>query len=220
MLRTGLYIDGLNSYHAIADFQRSVPQPEFPSRLHWLDYKKLGAELNRTSVHGLPSERELVAVKYFVAIPEHREIKADFHRRHIRALEHSGVQIFQGRFKEHPAKCAACRNTFRQFQEKESDVNLALEMYHDSMMNLVDVIFLLTTDSDLAAAVKRIQALSSRQVAVVPVSFSSRSASKELLSLSMNGKVSIRPSLINRCLLDRVVTTPFGDVRCPDEYWA
>jgi len=158
-MRTIVYIDGFNFYYGRL---KTTPYK-------WLDLFKLFDEkLIRTIV----PESELLTVKFFTA-----DIRAKFARLgkasetaqrnyHNALLASSGnVEIIKGyystekskplRYKEPPDKSDTVEAW--KLEEKQTDVNMALSMYHDAVTNSCDQIVICTNDTDLVPALKLIK---------------------------------------------------------------
>ena len=139
--RAAFYIDGFNLYHALAN----LDEPH----LKWLDLWSLGNLL-------IPTHSEtLVKVVYCSAFATHMPERMVRHREYVAALKTNGVDCVMGNFKKKsPVRCNGCQRTWQNHEEKESDVNLAIHMIDDAHMDVFDHAYLVTSDSDLAAATK------------------------------------------------------------------
>jgi len=51
------------------------------------------------------------------------------HKLFIRANENAGVSVIYGEFKRKDKYCKLCRRESRSFEEKQTDVNIALELF-------------------------------------------------------------------------------------------
>ena len=132
------YIDGFNLYHAIADLGESS--------LKWVNLWSLTASLLRTN-------EQLTAVKYCSAYATWMAGPFSRHLRYVRALECVGVLPIMGRFKSKPRRCQACNARWLSHEEKETDVNIAIHLVRDAMLNQFDRAILISADSDLVPAV-------------------------------------------------------------------
>lgn len=67
-------------------------------------------------------------------------------------------EVFNGHYADKYIDCqATCKETFRVPEEKCTDVNISLNIVGDCMDNAVDIIVLITADSDQVSTVKFIQ---------------------------------------------------------------
>jgi NYN domain len=133
------YIDGFNLYHAIDDLG--------DSSLKWVNLWSLSASLLRTN-------EQLTAVKYCSAYATWMAGPFSRHRQYVRALECAGVLPIMGRFKDKPRQCHACKARWISHEEKETDVNIAIHLVRDAILNQFDRAIVISADSDLVPAVK------------------------------------------------------------------
>ena len=167
--RAGLYVDGFNLYHALCDLRRN--------HLKWLDLWALGERLIDRR------EERLVRVVYCSAYPTHLPYPAKIarHQAYVAALTARGVDCYLGHFKARPrTRCRCCHHAWQTYEEKESDVTLALQILHDAHRDRVDRIYLLSGDSDFASLARLFRAAfpNKRFISVAPPH---RAHSKEIL---------------------------------------
>ncbi len=143
MTRIIAYIDGFNLYHAIHDLRAP--------HLKWLDLWSVTSSL-------LKDDEELNSVYYFSAYANWMPEAASRHRQYVKALKHAGVTCVMGHFKESRHSCRQCRAKWTKHEEKETDVNIAVQLVADSFQDNFDKAILITADSDLAPAIKIVNA--------------------------------------------------------------
>lgn len=136
--RTIAYVDGFNLYHAIKDLNR----PE----LKWVNLWSLSESLLRKN-------EELVEVNYFSAYATWIPDAYKRHRDYTKALQEEGVELVLGQFKDKFLTCRKCGRQYTTKEEKETDVNIALRLVTDAILDRYDRAILITADTDLAAAV-------------------------------------------------------------------
>lgn len=122
------YVDGFNLYHTVKN-----------CRPNKVDLWALFEDLNT-------DDEELVAVKYFSAYAYWQPSSVAKHKRYVKDLEESGVEVIMGQYKQ--------KGPGGKYEEKETDINIALRLVLDGMDGLYDKAKLLTVDSDLVAAVR------------------------------------------------------------------
>jgi len=142
MTRVVAYIDGFNLYHAIDD----LGQPH----LKWLDLWSLCQDL-------LKDGDTLEAVNYFSAYYTANEKRHRRHERYVNALKKQGVTVHLGIFKRKTVFCQGCKNTSPAWEEKETDVHLAVRMVADAFQDKFDKAILISADSDLLPPVRTIR---------------------------------------------------------------
>ena len=90
------------------------------------------------------------------------------HRNYTKALQEVGVNLVLGQFKDKFLKCRKCGRQYTTKEEKETDVNIALRLVTDGMLDKYDRAILITADTDLSVAVDNARLLSpSKEVFVV-----------------------------------------------------
>jgi len=190
MMRVVAFVDGFNLYHAIDDLGKQ--------HYKWLDIRKIVLSFLDPNLH------DLVSTYYFSA---YATWLPDAHRRHqvfVRALEYSGVTAIMGSFKEKRRQCKTCGSGWIAHEEKESDVNLALAIARGAYRNDYDEAFLVTGDSDLAPAIRMVQAdFPTKKFKIITPP--GRRHSKELGALA-DKLVSIKEVHLQRSLFPEFVT--------------
>jgi uncharacterized LabA/DUF88 family protein len=121
--------------------------------LKWLNYYALAEAFVSKS------RERLVKVFYFSAIVPWDSQKASRHKIFIRAQESYGVEVVLGKFKEVTRKCRECGKSYKTFEEKETDVNIAVTMLCEAANDAFDKALLFSGDSDMIAGVKMVKRL-------------------------------------------------------------
>jgi uncharacterized LabA/DUF88 family protein len=142
--RCAVYIDGFNAYYGIFKFR-----PE----IKWLDISRFYCDLF--------SSQEVVAVKYFTAIVDQSDNPEGYRRQvnYVAALRTlPKVKVKLGQFQKREVVCQArCREKYLLSKEKQTDINIAVEMVGDAVSDLADTLVLVSGDADLQPAVKWIR---------------------------------------------------------------
>lgn len=154
--RISMYVDGFNLYHGLHDATGR--------RDLWLDLESLAHSLLRPG-------QELVAVHYFTALVQGSGALRR-QETYLAALEGHGncTTVHVGRFQHKPAQCRFCGKSWVSYEEKESDVALAVQAVADVAQQLTDQAWFLSGDSDMIPSVRTIKRLDPnvRAVAVFP----------------------------------------------------
>lgn len=155
--RVAVYVDGFNLYYGL--------RSRGWRRFYWLDVRALGQNLLR------PGQR-LVGVRYFTARVAGRD-RGKQRRQGVflEALETlAGVHTHYGHFLSKPRECRVCGARWTVFEEKMTDVNIAVRMLGDAQDDVFDTAILVSADSDLAGPVEAVLGRYSgkRVVAVFP----------------------------------------------------
>ncbi|MDZ7578132.1 MAG: NYN domain-containing protein [Candidatus Nanopelagicales bacterium] len=201
--RVTVLIDGFNLYHGL--------KAESGRKWLWLDLEKLSESL-------LKSGQQLVTVRYFTAAVRK---DAEGGRRQDTYLQALGahcprVQVHLGRFQQRSHRCPSCQELRRTFEEKETDVSLAVELVEGAATTSFDTVILLTGDSDFIPAIKSAKRLNSelRVISVFPPRRSSEALRKHSDAAFVLGMGRIRTAQ-----LPHMVSGPVGPLIRP-AHWS
>lgn len=137
------FVDGFNFYHAVHDLKHNY--------LKWVDLHCLAGLF-------LQKSEFLDKVHYFSAIAHHRGVDSIVrHTAYLDALKAKNVEVHLGNFKKKTMKCRTCQTEWRTHEEKESDVNLAIQLVHEAHIGGFDKAYILTADSDLLPPMRLIK---------------------------------------------------------------
>ena len=155
--RVTVYVDGFNLYYGL--------RSKGWRRFYWLDVSALGQNLLR-------SGQQLAGVRYFTARIAGRDRGRQ--RRQavfLEALEtFAGVQVHYGHFLSKPRECRVCGARWTVYEEKMTDVNIAVRLLGDAQDDAFDTAILVSADGDLAGPVEAVleRYKDKRVVAVFP----------------------------------------------------
>ncbi|WP_424528519.1 NYN domain-containing protein [Sphaerisporangium viridialbum] len=154
--RVMAYVDGFNLYFGIRQHGR---------RLLWLDLDKLVRSL-------LKPHQRLEGVRYFTASVRNDPPSEHRQRTYLRALEAHcpALDIVLGRFQQKTKTCKTCRSSWPDYEEKETDVSLAVSLLEDGVSGRYDTALIISADSDMCPAIRSVKRLlpSVRVIAVFP----------------------------------------------------
>ena len=77
---------------------------------------------------------------------------------YIDALRSRGVSVHEGHYLEKKRQCRHCKSTWADYEEKMTDVNIAVQLLSDAFDEAFDTAFLISGDSDLTTPVERVLA--------------------------------------------------------------
>jgi len=91
------------------------------------------------------------------------------HQNYLKALESENIKVVLGKFKKVTKRCLiGCNgntsNTFETFEEKETDVNIAIHLLEHGLTNKFDKAIIISGDSDLIPPIKRIRELFPKKI--------------------------------------------------------
>lgn len=143
MAKIYVLVDGFNLYHALDT------NPTY-HRYKWLSLTKL------SKCFVLRGD-SLAGVEYFTTLATWDQAKVARHRLFIKANEVEGVKITYGVFKRKQRKCPECSKIVTKFEEKQTDVNIALRLFELAVQDKYEKAIIVSRDTDLIPAVKAVQ---------------------------------------------------------------
>ncbi|MFA5058039.1 MAG: NYN domain-containing protein [Opitutaceae bacterium] len=142
MKRVIVLVDGLNLYHAIDN------HPNWHG-FKWLNLKSLANALI------MPSQETVIEICFFTSVPTWNLNKHNRHRTLLRVYADLGIRIIEGKIRRADRKCrASCEQTYIDHEEKQTDINIAIEMLRAGMEDRTDKVILITADSDQIPAIR------------------------------------------------------------------
>lgn len=201
--RVALYVDGLNLYHGI--------RSKSWMRFQWLDIGALGTRL-------LKGGQVLVSAKYFVArflqggIDDGMVDRQDIY---LQALgSDDRTQIIEGEFQSKSTQCPECSLERLIFEEKQTDVNIAVELVCDAEDDSFDVAIVVSGDSDLSGPVRTARERHSDKSVVIAFPPNRRST---VLEHAASGHITISADSLRNSQLPDTLYSPSGyPLRRPD----
>lgn len=146
------YFDGFNFYNGFKSFSGKNP---IWKNYYWIDFIKLCSQFV------FPHDGQVLhKVKYFTAPPinVHKRSKQSALFGANKIINDSKFEFINGHYADKFIDCqATCKKQFKVPEEKCTDVNISLGIIEDCLNNDVDIIVLITADSDQVSTVKFIQ---------------------------------------------------------------
>ena len=143
MQRVAVYIDGLNLYYGMKSMGWR--------RYYWLDLQRLSENLLR------PYQR-LQFVRYFTAkfLPDDNDPgQVERQDAYLQALSSlPKVDIHYGFHISRTITCPHCKGDIIRYEEKMTDVNIAVALLEDANNNLYDAAIVISADSDLSRPIE------------------------------------------------------------------
>ncbi|MFE5199009.1 NYN domain-containing protein [Streptomyces sp. NPDC056601] len=163
-----VYVDGFNLYHGLHD--------KHGRRFHWLDLVSLARSLR--------PQDQLVKVRYFTASVLDDSQALSRQDTYLNALvAHNGmaIDIVKGRYQKKQKSCRRCGGTWTHYEEKETDVNIAVSLVADIAQQTATSAMVISADSDLSPAIRTALTLNPR--AHIMAAFPPKRFSNELKRL-------------------------------------
>lgn len=141
VFRTIVYVDGFNLFHAIDDLGAD--------HLKWIDLESLCKQF-------IGPDDEIVKITYCSAYATYRPEAYRKHQHFVEAQPDIVVPVM-GKFRERRRRCGECGQKYDCHEEKETDVNIAVQMLLDAHKGQHECTYLLTADSDMVPAVRALR---------------------------------------------------------------
>jgi uncharacterized LabA/DUF88 family protein len=94
---------------------------------------------------------------FFTALAHWNPDKVKRHSIYLKALEETGVTIVKGAFRKKDKYCTNCNTRTKTYEEKETDVNIAIYLLKMAFRDQFDTAMILSGDSDLMPAIREIK---------------------------------------------------------------
>jgi uncharacterized LabA/DUF88 family protein len=204
VVRVAAYVDGFNLYFGL--------KAKHGRRYLWLDLQALAESLLRPG-------QTLERVTYFTARvrkdPEGERRQSEY----LHALAHHSplVTVVAGRFQEKHRRCRQCGSIWTLHEEKETDVNIAVTLVEDAVLDRYDTALLISADSDLRPAIGAIRRL--RPEKRIIAAFPPKRESGDLRR-AVDGYLVIGDDKIRRSQLPHVVVARPGISLRRPKHWS
>ena len=205
MSQIAVNVDGFNLYHGLRD--------RGWRRYYWLDLRTLATKL-------LAPHQRLAVVHYFTARVMTEPADPRKPNRQAAYLEASAtlpdVRIHFGRYARRWRRCRACGARWHTYEEKLTDVNVAVELLSDAQANVFDTAIVVSADCDLAGLVGAIPKRFPAKRVVVALPPGRHSAG---LRHTAAASVTIGRQVFRDCQLPRRVAMAQAYVVTPPREW-
>jgi len=145
-------VDGFNLYHSIAENPQHTRHKNSTDlrKYKWLNLWKLMECF-------LSKNEELVEVVYFSAYAFWKQERVTRHQTYVRALRSVGVKPVISEFKKKTKKCKICKKIYDTYEEKQTDVQVAIHLFKEGMNDRYEKAMIVTGDSDLIPAIEAVK---------------------------------------------------------------
>jgi hypothetical protein len=197
------YIDGFNLYHGLHD--------KYGRRYLWLDLQHL--------VQRVRLSDQILAVRYFTAEVKDDPAALARQRTYLAALKahSSAVEVILGRYQTKRMTCRHCGKVWTSYEEKETDVNIAVALVADAAASASDIALIVSADSDLCPAIRTARSLNPKRRMIA--AFPPRRSSFEIRSLIRKPFTLAAVDLRNSLLPEVVTDSAMGSVHKRPSKW-
>ena len=203
--RVAAYVDGFNLYFGLKEARFK--------RYYWLDVVALAGSL-------LKPDQRLVVTHYFTArIRDNGRNVPDQKRQntYVEALALQGSQCQFGHYLEKTRECRSCHSSWMDYEEKMTDVNIAIQLLSDAFDDVFDAALVISGDSDLTTPIRCVlQRFPGKRVIVA---FPPRRQSSELKRCA-TGYLSIGEDKLRSSQLPDRVLKQGGFALCRPASWS
>jgi uncharacterized LabA/DUF88 family protein len=163
--KVNFIIDGMNIFHAVKD--------KFGINFLNLDLNKLVRQISL-------KDENILSIKFFVSPFVGNTNLAQIQRGFIdRNSKLSYVDLKLGVFRKRNIKCQKCANQVVHYQEKHTDINIALEISRSAIDRSIDKIYVITADDDFKPAIASFKLIAPNKKLVIVLPPGRFSASSE-----------------------------------------
>lgn len=207
-------VDGFNVYHSLKQLEQASGQ-----KVRWLDLTRLLDGTLSTIRHRVGDRVDRERVVYYSALATHLTPGdpgvVQRHEAYIAALEASEVRVVLSRFKMKDVRCPNCRTYFRRYEEKETDVAIALGIV-EAFTGGADAVVLVSGDSDLTPAIRSARRLFPQRKIGVAFPYHRRASE---LEQAADFAFNLRPAEIQRAQLPDPVRLRDGTAIAKPANW-
>jgi len=141
--RVAFFVDGFNLYHALED------NPAY-HKYKWLNLRKLAESF-------ITSKDTITNAIYFTTYVTWDIAKVTRHKTYVEALRAVDVEPIFGAFRRKDLKCRICHKAYKTYEEKQTDVNIAIKLFETAIDDTWDIACIVSGDSDLIPAIKAVK---------------------------------------------------------------
>lgn len=195
-------IDGFNLYHALMEKNRY-------KKYRWINLYSLANKF-------ISKNNKIEDIYYFTAFATWSPNKVKRHKAFIKAQEFQGVKVIFGEFKKRDKKCNICKKTYQTFEEKKTDVNIAITLFQLAIKDKYDKAIIISGDSDLIPSIEAVKStFPEKQIGVIiPIG---RRA--ELLKITCDFYMKMKEKHLYSSMLPDVIDIGKGKEIKRPEYW-
>lgn len=145
--RVTFYVDGFNFYYGLRD---AAADDNKWKKYYWIDLTLFFKQF-------LQPNEDLLEIRYFTARPKNKgKMSRQNSFMEVNKKLHKGkFKIHYGKYQEKTLKClGTCKEKFMTYEEKETDVHIAVKLIEDCVFGESDKIVLVSADGDLMPPVR------------------------------------------------------------------
>lgn len=138
-MRVITYIDGFNFYHSVTEL---LNRQNKHTKFKWVNFTQMARLF-------LAGNDTIEKIYYFSAYASWKLESMQRHRAFVSILKDLGIEVILGTFKEKRVHCTNCNTIITKHEEKQTDVNIAVQIIKDCYENACDCMQIVSGDTDL-----------------------------------------------------------------------
>jgi len=155
---------------------------------------------------------KITEIFYFTAFVTWNQAKLTRHQNYVKALRFNNIKIVLGAFRRVDRICQKCNKQYRTFEEKRTDVNIAVKLFQTATNDIWDTALIISGDSDLIPAIESVKQtyLAKKLGVIIPIGrraeelkqaadFHMKLKLKHLKSCQFDNTITINPNTILAC---------------------
>jgi uncharacterized LabA/DUF88 family protein len=200
MSRYSFYIDGFNVYYALNSRRYQ--------KYKWLNYRRLAEGIIK---HG----DSIASIFYFTTFVTWKPDSLSRHKEYIKALRSEGINVVLGRFMKKKVRCHLCGKQYKTREEKQTDVNIALQIVCDGISDLYDRAVIISGDTNLIPVIVAVHRNASDKE--IGVMFPLRRFNNSL-EKAADFAITMREKVLQRCQFPQEVKVGGITVKRPESW--
>ncbi len=205
-LRVQFFVDGFNLYHELDKMNAN--------HLKWFNLRTLLGFFIDEKIHKIDK------IYYFTAPTKWNALKLQRQGQLLQAFRILGINVINGRFQLKEIRSNRCVNNCSTYEEKETDVNIALRMYRAAIFDEFDVGILVSNDSDQSPTLNLIKKDAPTKILKI-ITPPNTTQSEELKKIvGKSNMPQLKRIHFERSLMPETLKSPHGhpDAKRPQEY--
>lgn len=165
------------------------------------------------------SKDKISNIFYFTSLVSWSESKRNRHQKLLKIYDDLGLKIIYGEFRRREKRCTRTecnKKTFVTYEEKQTDINIAIKLFELAYLNKFDTAIILSGDSDLVPAIKSVKVnFPDKKIGVlIPINRKADQLKKVSDFYYKIGEMQLNSSILN----DPYILKNNERIYCPDNW--
>ena len=150
----------------------------------------------------MPQKDKNESIYYFTALDTWSQSKMKKHKKYIKALELNNVPVIYGECRKKDKFCPLCKRTYKTFEEKQTDVNIAIQLFELAIKYKYDTAIIVSGDSDLIPSIQAVKATFPNKIVGIVITIGRRA---ELLKQACDFHIKIKEKHLRSSLFEKEI---------------